>query len=152
MGRRGLYRWTNSRTKLVSPALAGGVFITEPSRKSSSYVWSEVKRKSLSRVWLFPTPFSRPEYWSGYLFPSPGNLPKPGIKPRSPTLQADSLPAKAPGKPKNIGVGRLSLLQQISQIQEFSQGLLHCRCTLYQPSIQGKPFLEYTCDQCSFPQ
>ena len=46
-----------------------------------------------------------------YLFPSPGDLPKPGIKPRSPALQADSLPSEPPGKPKNTGVGSLSLLQ-----------------------------------------
>ena len=45
--------------------------------------------------------FSRPEYWSGYPFPSPGDLPKPGIEPRSPTLQADSLPAEPPGKSCN---------------------------------------------------
>ena len=38
--------------------------------------------------------FSRPEYWSGLPFPSPGDLPNPGIEPRSPTLQADSLPAE----------------------------------------------------------
>ena len=44
-------------------------------------------------------------------FPSPGDLPNPRIKPRSPTLQADSLPAELPGKPKNTGVGSLSLLQ-----------------------------------------
>ena len=43
--------------------------------------------------------FSRPEYWSGQLFPSPGDLPNPGIKPRSPTLQVDSLPAEPQGKP-----------------------------------------------------
>ena len=51
--------------------------------------------------------FSRPEYWSGWPFPSPGDLPSPGIEPRSSTLQADSLPAEAPGKPKNTGVGNL---------------------------------------------
>ena len=39
-----------------------------------------------------------------------GNLPNPGIEPKSPILQADSLPAKPPGKPKNPGVGSLSLL------------------------------------------
>ena len=38
--------------------------------------------------------FSRPEYWSGYPLPSPGDLPKLGIEPRSPALQADSLPAE----------------------------------------------------------
>ena len=45
--------------------------------------------------------FSRQEYWSGLQFPSPGDLPDPGIKSRSPTLQADSLPSKPPGKPLN---------------------------------------------------
>jgi len=43
--------------------------------------------------------FSRPEYWSGYPFPSPGDLPNPGIEPRSLALQADSLPAEPQGKP-----------------------------------------------------
>ena len=44
-----------------------------------------------------------------------GDLPKPGIESRSPTLWADSLPAEPPGKPKNTGVGSLSLLQGSSQ-------------------------------------
>ena len=44
--------------------------------------------------------FSRPEHWSGKPFPSPGDLPNPGIKPRSPVLQADSLPAEPPGSPR----------------------------------------------------
>ena len=43
--------------------------------------------------------FSRQEYWSGLPFPSPGNLPDPGIKPRCPALQADSLTSEPPGKP-----------------------------------------------------
>ena len=43
--------------------------------------------------------FSRQEYWSGLPFPSPGDLPNPGIKPRSPTLQMDALPSEPPGKP-----------------------------------------------------
>ena len=42
-----------------------------------------------------PMEFSRPEYWSGYPFPSLGDLPNPGIEPRSPALQADSLPTEA---------------------------------------------------------
>ena len=66
------------------------------------------KVKSLSRVRLFVTPwtsvyqtppsmgFSRPEYWSGLPFPSPGDLPDPGIEPRSPTLQADALTSEPP--------------------------------------------------------
>ena len=70
-----------------------------------------VKVKSLSRVWLFATPwtvahqaypsmgFSRQEYQSGLPFPSPGDLPDPGIKPRSPALQADALTSEPSGKP-----------------------------------------------------
>ena len=60
-------------------------------------------------------------------FPFSRDLPNPGIKPMSPTLQVDSLPAEPQGKPKNTGVGSLSLLQQIFPIQESNQGLLHCR-------------------------
>ena len=41
--------------------------------------------------------FSRPEYWSRLPCPSPGDLPNPGIEPRSPALQADSLPAEPQG-------------------------------------------------------
>ena len=63
---------------------------------------STVEVKLLSRVRLFATPwtvvhqappsmeFSRQEYWSGLPFPSPGDLPDPGIEPRSPALQADA--------------------------------------------------------------
>jgi len=43
--------------------------------------------------------FSRQEYWSGQPFPPPGNLSNPGIEPRSPALQPDSLPSEPPGKP-----------------------------------------------------
>ena len=50
---------------------------------------------------------------------------------RSPTLQADSLPAEPSRKPKNTGVGSLCLLQWIFLTQELNQGLLHCRWILY---------------------
>ena len=107
-------------------------------------LWSKVKWKSLNGVRLFATPwtiqfveFSRPEYWGGQPFPSPGGLPNPGIKPASPTLQMDSLPAKPRGKPKKTGVCSLSLLQQIFPTQESNQGLLHRRQILYQLISQG---------------
>ena len=70
--------------------------------------------KSLSRVQLFATPwtvayqappsmrFSRQEHWSGLPFPSPGDLPYPGIEPWSPTLQADTLTSQPPGKPNKV--------------------------------------------------
>ena len=56
------------------------------------------------------TGFFRQEYWNGLLCPPPGDLPNPGIEPRSPVLQADSLPSEPSGKPKNTGVGSPSLL------------------------------------------
>ena len=68
---------------------------------------------------------------SKHLFPSPADLPNPGIEPRSLTFQADSLPAEPQGKPKNSEVGSLSLLQQIFLTQELKWGLLHCRWILY---------------------
>ena len=70
------------------------------------------KVKSPSRVRFFATlwtvayqaspsmGFSRQEYWSGLPFPSPGDLPDPGIKPGSPALEADALTSEPPGKPR----------------------------------------------------
>ena len=94
--------------------------------------------------------FSRPEYWSGWPYPSPGDLPNSGIKPRSPTLRADSSPAEPHEKPKTTGMGSLSPHQRIFPTQESDRGLLHCRRILYQLSYQGGsvininiPFPEY---------
>ena len=68
-----------------------------------------------SHFWLFATAwtvahqaslsmgFSRQEYWSGLPFPSPGDLPDPGMESESPALQVDSLPSEPLGKPKNTG-------------------------------------------------
>ena len=91
---------------------------------------------------LCPWGFSRQEYWSGLLCPPQGDLPNPGIEPRSPTLQVDSLPAEPLGKPKNTRVGSLSLLQRIFPTQESNWGLLHCRQILYQLSYKGSPAQE----------
>ena len=75
---------------------------------------------SRSRVRHFATPwtvahqappsmgFSRPEYWSGLPFPSPGDLPNPGIEPRSPSFQAEALTSGSPGKPHPLGWARNS--------------------------------------------
>ena len=75
---------------------------------------------------LCPWGFSRQEYWSGLPCPPPGDLPNPGITSRSPALQADSLLSKPPRKPKNTGMGSLSLLQGNFLTQELNRGLLHC--------------------------
>ena len=77
----------------------------------------------LSHVQLFATPqtvdcqtlsmkFSRQEYWSEFPFPSPGDLPDPGIEPESPALQADSLPSEPPEKCSRV-------LQGLDQKQHF---------------------------------
>ena len=91
----------------VSPLLVSRL----PSLETHWILEKIEKVKSLSCVQLFVTPwtiaykgppsmeFSRQEYWSGLPFPSPGDLPNPGIEPRSPALQADSLPSEPPGKP-----------------------------------------------------
>ena len=84
------------------------------------------------------------KYWSGWPFPSPGDLPNPGIKPRSPTLQMDSLPTELQEKPKNTRVCSLSLLQGIFPTQESNWGLLHCRRILYQLSYEESPLYEIT--------
>ena len=55
------------------------------------------------------------------------DFPNPGIEPRSPTLQANSFPTEPPEKPRNTGMGSLSLLQGIFPMQELNQGLMHCR-------------------------
>ena len=77
------------------------------------FVAMKVKVKSLSRVRLFVTlwtvahqaplsmEFSRQEYWSGLPFPSPGDLPDPGIEPRSSAFQADALTSEPPGTSKS---------------------------------------------------
>ena len=85
----------------------------DKSSLESNMIIFKVKVKSLGRVRLFVTPwtvayqssqsmeFSRQEYWSGLPFPSPGDLPDPGIEPGSPALPADTLPSEPPGKPSN---------------------------------------------------
>ena len=82
----------------------------------------KVKVKSLSRVRLFATPwtvayqappsmgFSRQEYWSGLPFPSPGDLPNPGIEPGSPALQPDALTSEPLGKPPELVESSLNIL------------------------------------------
>ena len=59
--------------------------------------------------------FSRQEYWSGLLFPSPGDLPDLGIEPSS-ALQADSLPSEPPGKRQNQGECRIIELTSLNQL------------------------------------
>ena len=109
--------------------------------------------KSLSHVQLFSTPwtiayqapssmgFSRQEYWSGLPFPSPGDLPHPGIKPGSPALQADTLTSEPAGKSYNYQyISRIDLhnIQCISRTN-LSYNLLttfpYSLAYFWQPSV-----------------
>ena len=114
--------FTKSQTRLSNYAQNT---ILLPNRKSKGKLSIIFVIQSLSCVQLFATPwtiqsieFSRPEYWSGQPFSSPGELPNPGIEPRSPTLQEDPLPAEPPEKPREecrgvnqeFGINRYTLL------------------------------------------
>ena len=116
-----------------------------------------LKWKLLSCVRLFVTPWtiaSQIPLSMGILhtrilawiaMPSLGDLPNPGIEPRSPASLADSLPSEPPGKPKNTGVGSLSCLQGIFPTQELNQGLLHCKRILHHLSYQASPSQSLIC-------
>ena len=92
---------------LLPTTLSPNIYMDYP---LTSFLPSE-EVKSFSRVRLFETPwtvayqaplsmgFSRQEYWSGLPFPSPGDLPDPGMEPRASALQADALPSEPLGKP-----------------------------------------------------
>ena len=75
--------------------------------------------------------FSRPEYWSGLPFPSPGDLSNPGIEPRSPAFQADSLPAE-------LHCGFLKLAA-ISHGALYTHGLTILRASLVAQLVKSLP-------------
>ena len=130
--------WEKLHQPLMALKMAG------PKERGYLSKWVKSEWKSPSRVRLFVTPYSP---WNSLgqntgvnslcLLKGEGDLPNSRFKPRSPTLQADSLPAEPQGKLKDTGVGSLSLLQWIFQTQESNRGLLHCRQILYQLSYQG---------------
>ena len=109
--RTGVWQLAGGGAEEATSTLTQGC--TQPSRDPLS----AIPRTVACRVPLFMG-FSRQEYWSGLPCTPPGDLPNPGIEPRSPALQADSLPSEPPRKPKNTGVGSLSLLQANFLTQE----------------------------------
>ena len=132
--------------------------------------------ESLSCVWLFATlktvahqaplsmGLSRQEYWSGLPCPPPGDPPKTGIEPRSPTLQADSLPSELPGKPTvchrgykttRIPCAKVKLKKKIrwnNNEENFTESLSYVvaersrclgshRCVTHGPTVRARSFL-----------
>ena len=85
---------------LTSPALAQYSILEGSVGVSHSGVYDSAMPWTIACQTLLSLEFSREEYWSGLPFPSPGDLPNPGIEPQSPALQADSLPSEPPGKPR----------------------------------------------------
>ena len=72
-----------------------------PRAEALSEAVNAAQARLFATLWTIQSmEFSRPGYWSGEPCPSPGDLPNPGIEPRSPASQADSLPAEPPGKQK----------------------------------------------------
>ena len=96
--------------------------------------WKEGESRSIVSNYLWPHEILQVRILEWVAFPFSRESSQPRIEPRSPTLQADSLPAKPQGKPKNTGVGSLSLLQRIFPTQDSNWGLLVCRWILYQLS------------------
>ena len=111
------------------------------------FLYSECESHSVvSYSWICVTPrtiqsldFPKPEYWSGKSFPSPGDLPNRGVKPRSPALQEGSLPFEPSGKPKNTGVGSLSLLQEI--FPGIQPGSPAVKVDSLPAELLGKPYI-----------
>ena len=81
--------------------------------------------------------FSRQENWSGLPCPPSRGSSQPMDQTQVSYIARDSLLSEPPGKPKNTGVGSLSILQRIFLTQETNRGLLHCRQIIYHLSYQG---------------
>ena len=133
------YCWKNGTSRLAwqgcrKPSICKK-FVKNKSVKLSKV---KVKVKSLSCVRLFATAwtvahqaplsmgFSRQEYWSGLPFPSPGNLPNPGIEPRSPALQADALTSEPPGKRSKMSYAYV-FVSMTSKVFTFFSVIILCR-------------------------
>ena len=88
------------RDRTMVSCITGRCFTIWATREVPKWKWTSLSvSDSLRPQGLQPMEFSRPEYWSGYQFPSPGDLPNPRIEPTSSSLQVDSLPAEPQAKP-----------------------------------------------------
>ena len=131
-----LVKWADSYSPIFGDQCSRIVH-WEPASESRSVVSDSLRPHELYSPWISP----RQNTGVGSRSPSPGDLPNPGIEPRSPVLGSNSLPTGPPRKPsKNTGVGSLSLLQRLFLTQELNQGLPHCRWIRYQLSYREAQF------------
>ena len=146
------YSWGSSQQRIepmspVSPALVGGFIITSTTCISCACLAACVQHFATLWTASLQAPLSMGILQARILewvaMPSSRGSSQPGVETRSPTVQEDSLSSQTPGKPKNTGVGSLSLLQGIFPTQELNQGLLHCRRILYQLIYEGSPYITY---------
>ena len=91
--------------------------------------------------------FCRQENWSGLPFPSPSNLPNPGIEPQFPSLQADSLPSEPPGKPLSfIAPASFPLIIHLDVSPELQDTQEQ---TLFYSPLDTQPWTHYMLSKCS---
>ena len=98
------FPWTASRSSNLQFSMANWIYplFSSEVKWSSSVVSDSATPWTVAHQAPLFMGFSRQEYWSGLPFPSPGDLPDPGIEPRSPALQADALPSEPQGNHLNL--------------------------------------------------
>ena len=150
---RNFFHWLNATSTLASISASTPICVSTIPVSGYTYT-CERKWKCwlLSCVRLFAAPwnvarqapvsvgFSRQESWSGLPFPSPEDLPDPGIEPESPALQADSLPSESAHKPRNAGVDCHPLLQGIFLTLGTGLHLLRLQVDSLPASHLGSPY------------
>ena len=95
-----------------------------------------------------PMGFSRQEYWSGFPFPPPGDLPDPGIELRSPALQADYLPSEPLGKPfllqRQESIAELCYKENLSSLETREQKCINYQTDSYYSDLNANTLSDIT--------
>ena len=135
---RHLHTLTNTHIRVYTPSRTHSPY-THTHTYRCSHMHKQVKGTQLCLTPCNPTDYTihgifqaRILEWVAVPFSRGSSQPR--YRTQVSSLWADSLPAEPPGKPRNTGVGSLSLLQWLFPTQESNQGLPHCRWILYQLS------------------